>query len=103
MTIRLKINRHDDKHILLEALSGIDHFGFGTFLCNLQPEEVECDQFSKDALIDASYQDGVQGLEIWDDNRLAWGDLAHEIIMPLTAISNQDAEWLNRISIKENT
>lgn len=94
MTIRLKIRKHDDDHIALEALSGIDHFGFGTFLCKIKPDEIDCDEFSKAALCDASDRDGLQGLEIWPDNRIAWGDPNHTIIMPIKEINNQGAAWL---------
>jgi len=95
--LRLKVKKHDDEHISLEALADIDHFGFGTFLCELQPDQIECDQFSKDAMMSAPYRDGLQGLEIWPDNRLAWGDPNHQIIMPLEEISNQGADWLTKI------
>ena len=95
--IRLKAKKHDDTHISLEAIEGIEHFGFGTFLCDLQPDQIECDQFSKDALTNAPYRHGLQGLEIWPDNRIAWGDPNHQIIMPLEDISNQGADWLTKI------
>ncbi len=75
---RLKVTRHDDNHILCKALKGIDHFGFGTFLCELKPEEIEADEFSKQALMSADNKSGLNGLEMWPDNRLAWGDPTHE-------------------------
>lgn len=97
MTIRLKIRKHDNEHIHLTALSGIDHFGFGTFLCDIKPKEIECDAFSKKVLVNAPYRDGLQGLEIWPDNRIAWGDPSHEIVMPIDSISNQEAKWLEQL------
>ena len=97
--IRLKIKKHDDKHIKLEAIEGIDHFGFGTFLCDLKPEEVECDEFSKQVLISAPSRGGLNGLEIWKDNRIAWGDPSEYIIMPVKEISNMCGayEWVSQI------
>jgi len=95
--IRLKIRKHDNENIILTALEGIDHFGFGTFLCEIQPDEIDCDEFSKQALIDSPYRHGLQGLEIWPDNRIARGSPEHEIIMPLEDISNQEANWLQEI------
>jgi hypothetical protein len=99
---RLKISKHDDNHILLEAISGIDNFGFGTFLCNIQPDEVEADEFSKNALINASEQDGLNGVEIWNDNRIAWGSSSPSIIMPVSEISNMSNKggWLTEIKTK---
>ena len=101
--IRLKVRKHDDEHIVLEAISGIDHFGFGTFLCNLKPEEVECDEFSKQTLLLATEKSGLNGLEIWEDNRLAWGDPSHAIIMPIHEISNMSGKegWLSQIVSNE--
>jgi hypothetical protein len=97
--IRLKIQKHDANHIALSAIDGIDHFGFGTFLCNLQPDEVECDEFSKNAILSASYKSGLQGMEIWKDNRIAWGHPAHNIIMPISEISNDSGKdgWVSQI------
>ena len=100
--IRLRVKKHDDEHIKLEAIGKIDHFGFGTFLCDLKPEEVECDEFSKQALLNGKEKSGLNGLEIWADNRLAWGDLSETIIMPISEISNmKDADkWLLEIIIE---
>ena len=96
---RLKIKKHDNANIALEAVSGIDHFGFGTFLCDIKPEEIECDKFSKEALMAANERHGLSGLEIWEDNRIAWGAPNHMIIMPITEISNMtgDNSWLAKI------
>lgn len=99
--IRLKISKHGDSHILLEALEGISHFGFGTFLLNLQPAEIQADVFSRDVIINAKYKQGLQGMEIWPDNRIAWGSPDHKIIMPIKEISKIDGaeNWLKRIVI----
>ena len=96
---RLRITKVDDKHIKLEALNGINHFGFGTFLCDLKPDEVECDGFSKAAMLEATEQGGLVGMEIWPDNRIAWGDPSHSVIMPIEEISNGSGEhsWLMQI------
>ena len=97
--VRLRISQFDDETIQLEALAGIKHFGFGTFLCDLQPEEIECDTFSKQVLLKAKYQHGLQGLEIWPDNRIAWGDLSHTVLMPIEYISKADgSDWVEKIA-----
>lgn len=96
--IRLKIIKHDNNSIELEALEGIDHFGFGTFLCDLQPDEIECDGFSHRALLNASPKNGLNGMEIWPDNRIAWGSPEHKLVMPIKEISNLNAnDWLHQI------
>lgn len=97
--VRLKIKNHDDEHISLEALEGIENFGFGTFLCNIKPEEIECDEFSKKAILDAKEIIGLSGLEIWEDNRIAWGSLSENVIMPISEISKHQGadKWLSQI------
>ena len=97
--VRLVIRKHGDDSILCKALKGIDHFGFGTFLCNLQPNEIKADKFSKEALLSAREQSGLNGMEIWPDNRIAWGDPRHEIIIPLSEISKAKGaeKWLRLI------
>jgi len=95
---RLKIRKEDEEHIKLEAIDGIDHFGFGTFLCELQPKEIDCDQFSKDSLINAVEKHGLNGLEIWQDNRIAWGSPSETIIVPVSEISKASgSNWLEKI------
>lgn len=97
--IRLKISKYDQSHILLEALEGIDHFGFGTFLCDLKPTEIECDGFSKESIINSEEKDGLNGMEIWNDNRIAWGDPSESIIIPIDEISNMSTKdgWISQI------
>lgn len=97
--IRLRVRRYDDQHITLEALSGIDRFGFGTFLCDLDPGEIDCDAFSKAALIAAPYKRGLNGMEIWADHRIAWGYPSERMTMPIDEISKQPGAdaWLSQI------
>ena len=95
--IRLKIEKVDNENIKLQALRGIDHFGFGTFLCQIKPEDVECDEFSKNAVISATEKEGLNGLEIWDDNRIAWGDPSEEIVMPIKEISNMSKYYRRHV------
>lgn len=99
--IRLKIKKHNKDCIELEAVKGINHFGFGTFLCNLKPTEIECDKFSKSVLLNAKAKMGLNGLEIWADNRIAWGDPSHKIIMPISEISKMKGadKWLAQILV----
>ncbi|HDY87300.1 MAG TPA: hypothetical protein ENH82_04185 [bacterium] len=100
MLVRLRIRKHNDENIVLEALEGIDHFGFGTFLCNIKPNEIDCDEFSKQVMLLAKEQIGLNGLEIWNDNRIAWGDPSHKIIMPISEISRDSGcAWLNEIAV----
>ncbi len=102
MKYRLRIKKHNNKSIKLEVLEGADHFGFGTFLCDIDPEEIECDKFSKEAMLNAVEREGLNGLEIWKDNRIAWGDPSHKIIMPIDEISKAEGSdtWLKKIKAK---
>lgn len=99
--MRLKIRKHDDDSVKLDALEGIDHFGFGTFLLDIKPEEIDADQFSKDALLAGRPKSGLNGLEIWADSRIAWGDPSHSIIMPISEFSIHDgaSKWLEEIEV----
>lgn len=106
VTIRLKISKHDEENILLEATSNAntEQHGFGTFLTDLQPEEVECDQFSKQALLSAGDRSGLCGMEIWPNNILSWGDPSHTIIMPIKEINSNNHrqnQWVSKIQVKE--
>ncbi len=103
MTARLRIRKHDDDHIALNALSGVTHYGFGTFLENITPEQIDADEFSRSALLASSEKHALNGLEIWADNRVAWGDPAHEIIMPTSEISvHQGARsWLKQVTANQ--
>lgn len=99
MTTRLRITKHDKNHIQLKALEGITHHGFGTFLENIKPGEIEADAFSKNAMLSANYKSGLCGMEIFGQNIITWGDPSHEIIMPVEEI-NKDPKadtWLKKI------
>ena len=101
MATRLRIRKIDDHHISLEALRGVTHYGFGTFLEDIQPKEIDADAFSKQALLSAQEKSGLNGLEVWKDNRIAWGDSSHKIIMPLAEISVHKGAsvWMKLISV----
>lgn len=101
--IRLKLSKYDEDHLRCEALEGVEHFGFGTFLCDIQSAEIEADEFSKSALLSATEKSGLNGLEIWADNRIAWGDPSHSVIMPVVEISRADGseKWLQKIEVTE--
>ncbi len=96
---RLKISRVDDDSIQLEAIAEYIHHGFGTFLTELKPEEIECDSFSKNALLNAKYQNGLNALELWGDNRIAWGTTNLAVIVDLKTISKEIGAnaWLKLI------
>ena len=104
--IRLKITKVNNSTIRLQAIAEYVHHGVGTFLQELAPEEIECDSFCKEALLAASLQHGVCGLEIWEQNRIAWGTIALEVKIPLVEISKEEGAntWLKLIEpiIKEN-
>jgi hypothetical protein len=97
--IRLKISKIDDSTIQLEAVAEYVHHGFGTFLMDIQPEEIECDAFSKEVLLAAKWQRGVYSLEIWELNRLAWGSTTLTVVVPLQEISKEVGAdvWLELI------
>ncbi len=100
----LQIRLTDDKKGLsLLALSKkrFNHYGFGTFLCNAKPDEIDITQEALDALLNCPEKSGLQGLELWADNRLAWGSLSPEFVVPLDSINRMSGseKWLEQCTV----
>lgn len=74
------------------------HYGFGTFLENINPEEVLISESALEALLKCPARSGLQGLEFWPENRLAWGDPRPYIAVPYDAINcpNGAKKWLRK-------
>jgi len=86
----LKISYDKDKEeIVLKSLNPkrFTHYGFGTFLENVDPKEILISKGALEALVNCPERSGLQGLEFWPDNRLAWGSLSKNFIVPYDSIN----------------
>lgn len=86
----LKIDYNSSKrHITLETLrpKRFKHYGFGTFLENIKPGEVLISKAALKKLMSCSYRNGLQGLDLFPQNVLSWGDPSPNMTVPMDAIS----------------
>ena len=104
--ISLKIQVDEDsgeKYISVKALKPerFTHYGFGTFLEKVDPAEVSITQEAIDILLECSERSGLQGLEFWPDNRLAWGTPASDLLISLDQINvpQKAKKWIKEMSL----
>lgn len=93
----LRITLMKDGHTLKIQAQSQDRFkqhGFGTFLSNVMPGEVEITKDAFDAIMSQPGRSGLQGLEFWDDRRLAWGSLHQEFQVHCDSINVPDGAKL---------
>jgi len=86
----LKISYDKEKEeITLETLNPkrFTNYGFGTFLEDICPKEISISKSALEALLNCPPRDGLQGLEFWQDHRLAWGSPSPNFIVPYDAIN----------------
>ncbi len=102
-SLRIEYDKKEDEIILTTI--DFDRFtehGFGTFLENVDPPEVSISQAALDALLACPERDGLQGLEFWADNRLAWGAPVPCLIVPCDEVNCPEGAkiWLRLCSIE---
>ena len=88
----LRIEFYDDGDgpcLFLQAIKSErwDKIGFRTFLSDVTKGEVEIAQMALDKLLEQPERPGFQGMEFWEDRRLAWGSPKKELLMPLEDIN----------------
>lgn len=76
--------------------------GFGTFLCDIKPSEISITQEALDTLLNCSEKGGLQGMEFWEENRIAWGSQSFDFIVPIKHISVHRGakKWIKEMSVK---
>ncbi|KKL68472.1 hypothetical protein LCGC14_2124600 [marine sediment metagenome] len=101
--IRL-VERGRDKIFHVKAIDEdrLTHYGFGTFMENIDPLEIDITSDALEELLAQPERNGLQGLEFWPDNRMAWGCPDSEIFVHPDAVNvPRDAKkWIRKISIK---
>lgn len=85
-------------------LSRFTNYGFGTFLENVKPEEVEISADALAKLLEQPERSGLQGLEFWADNRLAWGSSALVFLVPveMTNVPEKAKIWIRKFRVVES-
>tara|TARA_Y100000034_G_scaffold116016_1_gene153796 strand:- start:1099 stop:1449 length:351 start_codon:yes stop_codon:yes gene_type:complete len=101
MTAALKIAsfEKDGEDLIVVAAQIEDrfqHHGFGTFMCDVEQDEVEITPEALKLILQQPERSGLQGLEFWADFRIAWGDPSPQLIIPCEDISVPDEakEWV---------
>lgn len=102
----LKISYDEEKEeIILKTLNPkrFTHYGFGTFLENVAPKEILISKNALEVLLHCPERSGLQGLEFWQDNRLAWGSLSPDFIVPYNSINCPKGakSWLKNCNVYE--
>jgi len=106
----LKISKakvHDSSAIIVEAIKKdrFEHHGFGTFLKDIDPKEVEITRSALNCLIEeCGERSGLQGLDFWPNRMLAWGDPNISLIVPIEDINcpTSAKEWIKEFDVKED-
>lgn len=84
--------------------------GFGSFLCNVKGKDIRISSEAKEALLNQPERSGLQGMEFWPDNRIAWACQDEVFNVPLNAINMPEKAkiWVRKLkpvspSIMEET
>ncbi len=100
--IRL-IERDEDKVFHVKALNKdrLTHYGFGTFVENVEPSEIAITPEAREALLAQPERGGLQGLEFWPDNRMAWGDPGPQIEVHPDDVNVPEGakKWIRQMSV----
>ncbi len=93
------------RYIMLEALKQerFEHHGFGTFLCDIKPGEVQISAEALEVLMGCPYRSGMQGLEIWSQNRIAWASPNLRFMLLAEDVSRESgaAKWLKKCHVEK--
>lgn len=88
----------DNKRINLRALEPdrFNYFGFGTFLENVTPDDIDITPEAKKVLLNLPERPRFQGMEFWPDNRLAWASTSPRFAVPIEYINVPDGakQWI---------
>lgn len=101
-TIKLKLVKVKGEtcvKITVKNAKRMTRYGFGLFLENVKPKEVLATQAAIDALCSQPQRGGIQGMEFWPANRLAFC----ATIVPLNAINVPTGakRWIKKFSVAE--
>jgi hypothetical protein len=96
---------NEEREIYITALNEdrITHYGFGSFLENINPKEILISKGALESLLQCPERRGLQGLEFWEDNRLAWGSPSPKFAVHLKHINCPEGakSWLKDCDVYE--
>jgi hypothetical protein len=98
--LRLSLEKFEgEDHIRVQALvpERLQVHGFGSFMVDIEDEEIEITDGARTALLAGRSRGGLQGMEFWPERRLAWGSIPnHDFLVPVQAISVPSGakEWI---------
>ncbi len=104
-TAEIKLVKGDkgEKIIHIKALddSRLTHHGFGTFICDIKPSEIEITPDALEELLKQPERRGFQGLEFWPDNRMAWANPHPEFFVHPDDVNVPEGakKWIRQMSI----
>jgi len=77
--------------------------GFGTFMKDINPGEIECTQEALDFLLECPERSGLNGLEFWPQKMMAWGTQDQVLMVPLEEINvpEKAKEWIMEFKVVE--
>ena len=89
--------------ILVEVLTParFTHYGFGTFLENVDPSEVRITEEALEVLLRVPERPGLQGMEFWANNLLAWGSPNPKLSVSPNDINvpREAKRWIKQFSV----
>ena len=97
----LKIRLHNGLiHIKATNEDRLTHHGFGTFLENVDPAEIDISTAALSLILEQPERSGLQGLEFWPDNRIAWASPTPEIFVAPEDVNVPPGarNWLKKMS-----
>ena len=93
------VGGHAHIHIqVLDPERFVGH-GSGSFMCDVENEEVEITAAARDALLEGQERDGLQAMEFWEERRLGWASTDHDFLAPVAAINVPAGakEWIKQL------
>ena len=96
----------DGKNVHFQSLNDerFSHYGFGTFLEEYDPKEVEITKEAREAILKQPYRHGLQGAEFFcNPVIIAWGSLDMDFLVPLKDICIHDGADEHIRKLKKRT
>lgn len=88
-------------HVRATDAGRLTHYGFGTFLEDIDPPEVWVTPEALALLLAQPERDGFQGIEFWPSNMMAWACPYPEIYVHPSDVNVPEGAkaWIRRVSV----
>jgi hypothetical protein len=101
---KLKLSTEDEDGEVCIRIEVVDpdrfeNHGLGTFMLDIENDEVEVSEEARSSLLEGQERSGVQGMEFWPNRMLAWGSRSHRFLVPLGAVNVPPGakEWIREL------